>query len=223
GGPGPAAATDPGAPGGAPGTRWQELLQGIYRRRTLVVWTIWFTTYFAAYGLTTWLPSLYSSVFRLPLEESLRYSLIPSGLSIVGAIVCALLIDRTGRKLWIAASLLVGAVLLLVLWQLGATSPMQLVIFASAGALAINTVAGALYLYSPELYPTRMRALASSVGSAWLRIASAIGPAVMGFVVAGYPLATAFLLFGIVLLIGAVITGLFAVETSNRVLEEVSP
>jgi putative MFS transporter len=204
-------------------TRWQELLQGIYRRRTLVVWTIWFTTYFASYGLTTWLPSLYSAVFRLPLEESLRYSLIPSGLSIVGAIICALLIDWTGRKLWIAGSLLVGAVLLLSLWQLGATSPMQLVIFASAGALAINTVAGALYLYSPELYPTRMRALASSVGSAWLRVASAIGPAVMGVVVAGYPLATAFLLFGVVLLIGAVITGLFAVETTNRVLEEVSP
>ena len=68
-----------------------------------------------------------------------------------------------------------------------------------------------------------MRALGSSVGSAWLRVASAIGPAVMGHLVARCPLSTAFLLFGVVLLVGGVVTALFAVETVGRPLEEISP
>ncbi len=204
-------------------TRWQELLQGIYRRRTLVVWVVWFSTYFATYGVSTWLPSLYTSVFRLPLEEALRYSLIVTGCSIPAGFVCAVLIDRTGRKRWITGALLLGGLLFVGLWLAGASSALQVLLFATAAGMCFNTVALALYLYSPEIYPTRMRALASSVGSAWLRVASALGPIVVGFVVAGYSLATAFLVFGVVLILGAAITALYGTETKGRVLEDISP
>ena len=68
-----------------------------------------------------------------------------------------------------------------------------------------------------------MRALSSGVGTAWLRIASAIGPIVVGLVVVRYSTSGAFILFGLVALFGAVITGLVAIETRGKVLEELSP
>ncbi len=100
---------------------------------------------------------------------------------------------------------------------------MQVIILATATFMSVTSICSALYLYSPEIYPTRMRALGTSLGSAWLRIASASGPAVIGLVVARYSLSTVFLAFGVVLVAGGIITGLFAVETKGRPLELVSP
>ena len=61
-----------------------------------------------------------------------------------------------------------------------------------------------------------------SAATAWLRLASMIGPGAVGMMMVG-GLDKVFLAFGIVAAIAAVITGLFAVETKGRVLEEVSP
>jgi putative MFS transporter len=81
----------------------------------------------------------------------------------------------------------------------------------------------ALYLYSAELYPTRLRAVGAGFGSAWLRIASSIGPLLVGWVVGNYSINYVFVVFGIVLAIGGIICLLFAIETKGRVLEELSP
>ena len=73
-------------------------------------------------------------------------------------------------------------------------------------------------------YPTRMRALGSSIGSAWLRVASAIGPFVTGFVVANFgSLDLLFAIFAVVALIAGIITFIFAIETKGKILEEISP
>jgi len=66
------------------------------------------------------------------------------------------------------------------------------------------------------------RALAVGTATAWLRGASIVGPLVVGQMVSsGLP--AVFLTFAIAAVLGAVVTGLFAVETKGRVLEEVSP
>ena len=94
----------------------------------------------------------------------------------------------------------------------------------------ISTINIGVYLYTPELYPTRVRALGVGTATAWLRFASMIGPTVVGLMIgsrltpAQIPdLPKVFLAFGAVAAIAAVITALFAVETKGRVLEEASP
>jgi MFS transporter, putative metabolite:H+ symporter len=89
-------------------------------------------------------------------------------------------------------------------------------VFASANA-------GAVYVYSTEVYPTRFRAFGVSVATAWVRIGSAVGPIVVGFMLSGYGLAAVFLLFALVALVGAVISGFGAIDSRERVLEEISP
>jgi putative MFS transporter len=202
---------------------WRELFQGIYRRRTWVVWVMWVMTYFVTYGLMTWTPTLYSTVFKLSLQESLLLPLMTLLISVVTGLFVAFLIDRTGRRAWFTGAFLLTGIPLLILAMLGANSAMQVWLFVTVGAWFISTNAGALYLYTPELYPTRMRAFGSSMASVWVRVASAIGPMVTGLIVAQYSLATVFLVMGIVPLLGAIVTWRFAVETSNQVLEDISP
>ena len=44
-----------------------ELLGRVYRRRTLVVWTLWASAYFITNGLNNWMPTLYNRVYGLDL------------------------------------------------------------------------------------------------------------------------------------------------------------
>ena len=86
------------------GASWSDLFGPFYLRRTLVVWVIWFAAYFVNYGLTIWLPTLYRTVFKLPLDVSLRYGLITQAVGLLGTLICALAIDHVGRRLWFAVS-----------------------------------------------------------------------------------------------------------------------
>ena len=201
---------------------WSDLFGPLYLRRTLVVWVIWFTAYLVNYGIAVWLPTLYRTVYQLPLDTSLRYSLITQVVGLVGTLVCALAIDRVGRRPWFALAFAGAAISLIALGLRGAGPPERVLVYVTVAYFFVSTINIGVYLYTPELYPTRTRALAVGTASAWLRLASIIGPTIVGLMVAT-GLGTVFLGFGIVAALAAVITALFAVETKGRVLEEISP
>jgi putative MFS transporter len=137
--------------------------------------------------------------------------------------LCALYIDKVGRKLWYTLAFFLAAVPMIVLAALGATGATEVLVFATATYAVIQTVTFSLYLYSAELYPTRLRAVGAGFGSAWLRIASSIGPLLVGWVIANYSISYVFVAFAIVLAIGGTVCLAFAIETKGRVLEELSP
>ncbi len=190
---------------------WRELFQGIYLKRTLMIWALWITVYTINNGLVTWLPTLYRQVFKLPLDTSLLYGWITSAVGVVASLLCALYIDKVGRKRWYAAAFFLATVPLVVLTALGATTATQVVILAPIAYAILQTVAFSLYLYSAELYPTRLRA------------GSSIGPVLVGFIVAGVGIRYVFLAFAAIALIGGLVTTRFGIETKGKVLEELSP
>ena len=202
---------------------FRDLFGPGYLRRTLVIWVAWFATYLVNYGLITWLPTIYRNVFNLPLDEALRYSLITSAAGLVCSLFCALYMDNVGRKRWATFAFGLGALPLLLLWWLGPDTPMRVLVLATLGSAVTNTMSLGLYVYTPELYPTRVRAIGVGTATAWLRFASIIGPSFVGLMVAGSGLSFVFLGFGIVGLIAALVMGLFGIETRRRVLEELSP
>ena len=203
----------------APGWRWRELFDGVYLRRTLTLWSLWASTYLINNGLVTWLPTLYRQVFELPLTVSLAYGWITASAGVIASVVCALSIDRVGRRPWYAAALLSAALPLVALAGLGAGSAVTVLILSTAAYAILQTVTFSLYLYSAELYPTRLRAVGTGLGSAWLRAGSSIGPLLVGYL----GIRAVFAVFGAVALIAGAITLRFAVETRGRVLEDLSP
>jgi putative MFS transporter len=202
---------------------WRELFKGIYLKRTLMIWGLWMCVYMINNGLVTWLPTLYNQVFRLPLQTSLAYGWITSGVGVVASVICALLIDKVGRKPWYATAFLIAVVPLLTLSWLGGTSAIEVLILATAAYAILQTIAFSLFLYSVELYPTRLRAVGTGFGSAWLRAGSSIGPILVGSIMADLGIRYVFAAFAAVALVGGLVTLLFAIETKGRVLEELSP
>ena len=107
---------------------WRELFQGIYLKRTLSIWAMWFSAYLVANGTITWLPTLYRQMFNLPLETSIFYGFVTSVGGVIAAVICALLIDKVGRKRWYTGALLIAPIPLVILAWLGATSAMQVLV-----------------------------------------------------------------------------------------------
>ena len=134
-------------------TRLRELFQGIYLRRTGVVWTLWFCQFFTTQALNSWLPTLYRTQLHLSVHQSLRYAFFNYGLGILSAITVAMLLDHAGRRLWFACALPLGALPLLILSYTGVDSTMWVVILATASVFCHSTCSVSLYVYTPELYP----------------------------------------------------------------------
>ena len=160
-------------------------LFGRILRRTLVVWVIWFCAYFINYGLVIWLTTIFRTVFKLPLDVSLRYGLITQAAGFVGTFICALTIDHVGRRPYFAISFAAAAVSLGMLAMQPTPSAEQVLMYVATAYFFISTINIGAYLYTPELYPTRARALGVGTATAWLRFASMIGPTAVGFMIAG--------------------------------------
>ena len=89
-------------------------------------------------------------------------------------------------------------------------------------AMWLGSMNMSIFLYTAEIYPTRMRALGVSWASFWLRMAATVGPLIVGFALPRYGIGGVFLVFSIFAIIGC-IAATYMIETRRRVLEEVSP
>jgi putative MFS transporter len=206
-----------------PKSRAIELLGPTYLKRTLSVWALWFSVYFVTYGTITWLPTIYVSIFKFDLRTALLLSAVNSMVSFPANFVLAFIIDKIGRRRWFVIGLTLGALPLIAIWLSGTQNHTLVIVLAAMSYMFIGPSCSACYLYTPELYPTRLRAVGSSVATIWLRIASSIGPFAVGAILTNFDYRSVFLMFGVIALCGAAAIGLFGVETSERVLEELSP
>ena len=204
-------------------TRASELFQGIYLQRTIVTWILWFTTFLFSYGLIAWLPTIYRTVYKLSVQEALLYGIVSNVFALFMCVVCAFMIDWTGRRPWITIGLFVSSVPMFILWWLGLPSLAVVVTLAAFGSGIITSVGSVMVMYTPEMYPTRLRALGTSWATFWLRFSSVIGAYVVGQILPTYGTAGVFLLFGCLAVIGGVVCWAGGTETQGKVLEEVSP
>ncbi len=203
-------------------TRWTEIFEGIYLRRTLSDWAFWFCCFSTGYGLLTWLPTLYRTVFHLSVSDALEYGMITSLVGTVSGVACAFFIDIVGRRIWFTGAFTIGGASLLALWYVGPNSAHTILVFVTFGWFFMASLSLAINLYTSELYPTRIRAFGGAVGGSWQRVAAAIGPNVVAFLLP-YGVGTLFVYFGGLAILGGVLSWLYAIETKGRTLEELSP
>ncbi len=202
---------------------WREMFSPFYRPRTLLLWSLWFGSYMINNGLVTWLPTLYRTVYNVPVDKAIANSFLMTGVALFVSLICALSIDRVGRRRWYTGALILGSIPMICLWANGASTAQSVFLFATLTYSAIQTVTYSLYLYSSELYPTRLRSVGAGLGSAWLRAGSMVGPWMIGLIAAHGSIHVVFIVFAAVGLLTGVICFLWAPETTGRVLEEVSP
>jgi MFS transporter, putative metabolite:H+ symporter len=208
-------------------TRFGEVFVGEYRARTLLVWSLFFAIYFVQYGLNAWLPTLYVKIGGLAPQFALALSVANGCVTLAAAAIFGFTVDRIGRKRWfvLGFSLSVAG----ILWGIIALTVLNWtawpVLFSAALLMTAGTGvnAGSIYLYAPELFPTRMRSWATATGSAAGRLGSIVAPTIIGAVLQAHlGLIGVFAILGVVCLAGLVIIVTVGVETKQRSLEELA-
>ena len=188
------------------------------------MWLIWICIGFVSWPLTTWLPSMFRTVYQVPVETALTYGLVTtSGAIVAGTLTCSLLIDMVGRRRWFILAFSVAAAAMLAVWVVGAQPVLLVVALAAITMFFVSSLNLAIYVYTPEIYPTRLRAVGMGICSAWAKIAGMIAPTIIGWWLGSQGMAAVFLLLGVFGVAGALGTLLFAEETRRKPLEELSP
>jgi putative MFS transporter len=204
-------------------TDLRELFTPFYRMRTFVVWSIWGLSFFVTQALNSWLPTIYRQQLHLSVQQSLEFTLATHCISIGSAIAVALAIDHVGRRIWIGSALLIGALSLLTLAIQGAQDPLFMLICATVANFCLASVSVSIYVFTAELYPTRMRALGCGMGSTVRNVFTTLSPTMVALMLTNYGLPGVFTMLGLAPLIPCLMVFAFGTETKARVLEEVSP
>ena len=203
--------------------RITDLFKGIYLKRTISIWLIWIGAYFVSYGITAWMPALFRTVYHLPVQTSITYGFIISGIGLCGSFLAIYLIEAIGRRKMLILSLTGCCIPLLSFALLPHLNAGWIVGIVAVGFFFLTISLLSLATYTAEIYPTHLRALGGGVASAWQRGASTVGTIVVGLILPIWGINAVFVVFGLFALMGAIVAVVSAVETRAQVLEKVSP
>ena len=188
-------------------------------RRTAVTWVIWFVITFSFYGFFSWIPTLL--VDRgITITKSFEFSIIIYAAQIPGYFSGAWLNERIDRKQTIALYLTGSAFAAYWLSQLN--DPVWITAAGATLSFFLNGTYAGVYAYTPEVFPTFVRATGTGLASAFGRVGSITAPIVIGVTAASWGFAGVFGLTTAVLAFGVVTTLLFAVSTQGRSLEDIT-
>jgi len=196
-----------------------ELWTSEYRKRTIMLWILWFGLVFGYYGIFVWLPTLLIKA-GYSMVNSFLYVVIITLAQIPGYFSAAYLVERIGRKPVIVVYLLMSAMTAYLFGQASNTS--SILLWASLMSFFNLGAWGAVYTYTPELYPTRARATGAGSAAAFGRIGGILAPIIVGFLLPSIGRGGVLAMNAALLVVAAGAVGILGLETKGRTLEEIS-
>lgn len=192
---------------------------GPLARRTLLLSVAWFALSLGYYGIFSWLPTWFRGQ-GLELGQVYRNTVILALAQVPGYLLAAYLVDRIGRR-WTLTLYLWGSAAASFLFVTARTGG---AVLATSSLLSFSLLGawGALYVFTPELYPTDARTTGMGWASAMARLASIFAPTVGGALL-GYSLGAALSVYAAFFVLGGAAALLIGVETRNRRLADVAP
>jgi len=201
---------------------WATLFSDKYLSRTVAVCSLWITAYACTYAITIWVPTLLTHVYGLGVRSALNLSVITSTAGSLGIGALALFVDRVTRRVVFFGGFAATVVVLLTLAAIVEPQVATTIAGVALAMFFLFILTSALYLYTPELYPTRVRALGTGFASFCLRVTAIGTPFGMGVLVQhGQPVLIYFIL-GSIAGIGALVSFFWVVDTRGRSLEDTS-
>lgn len=190
-----------------------------FRVRTLMLWLAWFGIVFSYYGIFMWLPSIvFSQGFEV--VKTFEYVLIMTLAQLPGYFAAAWLVDIIGRRYTLSSFLLMSGVCAYFFGNAGTAS--ELLMWGAAMSFFNLGAWGVIYTYTPELYPTAIRALGSGWAAGFGRIGGMIAPMLVGvLLVHGAAMNLIFAMFASVFVVISIIVLSLGVESKRKSLEEI--
>lgn len=188
--------------------------------RTIMLWLVWFGIIYSYYGIFMWLPSLvYQQGFTV--VKTFEYVLVMTLAQLPGYFCAAWLVDRLGRKYTLSMFLLCSGIASYFFGNAGTATALlvsgAIMSFFNLGAW------GVLYTYTPEMYPTSIRALGSGWAAGFGRFGGMAAPILVGMMLSrGLGISNVFFMFAFVFVaVAAIVMGL-GIESKQKNLESIS-
>ncbi|MBR5912985.1 MAG: MFS transporter [Selenomonadaceae bacterium] len=190
-----------------------------FRTRTIMLWLAWFGIVYSYYGIFMWLPSIvFSQGFEV--VKTFEYVLIMTMAQLPGYFAAAWLVDKIGRRYTLSSFLLMSGVCSYFFGN--ASTSTELLAWGAAMSFFNLGAWGVIYTYTPELYPTSIRALGSGWAAGFGRIGGMLAPMLVGVLLAqGAQMDFIFIMFASVfVIISAIVLGL-GIESKQKSLEQI--
>ncbi|AEH49685.1 MFS transporter [Parageobacillus thermoglucosidasius] len=200
-------------------TVWNNIAKvwsSAYRKETFMLWVLWFCVVFSYYGMFLWLPSV-MVMKGFSLIKSFEYVLLMTLAQLPGYFSAAWLIERMGRK-FVLITYLIGTAV--SAYFFGNADSLALLMTSGILLSFFNLGAwGALYAYTPELYPTSVRGTGAGMAAAFGRIGGVLGPLFVGYFVGnGLTVTAIFAVFCLSIFVGVIAVWALGKETKQREL-----
>ena len=196
-----------------------EIWRAPYLPRTIMMIVFNLLQSIGYYGFASWVPTLLISQ-GIAVTTSLGYTFIIAIAAPFGPLLGLLFTDRVERK-WI----IVDAALAIVAAGLAfaqAHGAAAVIACGVALTLANNILSFAYHGYQPELFPTRIRAMAVGFVYSFSRLATVFSSFVIAFVLQAAGAPGVFLFIAGCMAIVALVIALFGPKTHNLPLEAIS-
>jgi putative MFS transporter len=200
-------------------TNYATLVSKKLIRISTMTWLMWLSITFSYYSFFTWIPSLLIQN-GMTITKSFGYSLVMYIAQIPGYFSAAWFNERIGRQATIVSYMLLGG--LCALGLAFTHSDAQIMVAGVLLSFFMNGTYAGVYAYTPEVFPTQVRATGSGLASAIGRIGGITAPILVGFI---YPTAGFAGVFGMttaVLLLGAAAVTFMGIPTRGRSLEDIA-
>ncbi|CCU85772.1 MULTISPECIES: MFS transporter [Mesotoga] len=193
------------------------LFKGDLARRTIMIWISWFSVSFVYYGIYTWAPKIFMSKGLTPVS-SLWYTFFMLIMQLPGYLTAVILIERIGRKpslTFFFGGMAVSSIVMALV-----NSSALLLVASVLISLFVLGAWGMVYAYTPELYPTEMRALGNGASGVMARAAGIVAPFFTNLVMGGTGSVFVVMIFMAALsLFAAIIVSKMGVETKQAIIE----
>ena len=197
-----------------PGAEQGGIFAPVLRRRTLSILAVWFLVSISYYGVFIWMPPRLASE-GFGFVRGYGFLVLVALAQVPGYALAAWGVESWGRKPTLQIFLVLSA-LGCFLFTLS-YSPALIAASLLLMSFALLGSWGALYAYTPELYPTALRGTGMGTASAMARLGGLAAPTLVAAVVAqGFALAIG--MFAGCLLLAAVATTMIGTETRDRAL-----
>ncbi len=191
-------ASRPPIPGGGERVPYAMLLAPEVRRTSIITALLWFLTSLVSFGLSTWIPSIYVSMFKIPVQDALAYNQIVSLSIFALPLILRFSIDRIGRRPLPLLGTAIGGIALFAMIFIDLDATRVLVTLSIIGQIGISIGSMVLWPYTAETYATRIRSLVLGTSSSLARGASMLTPLLVGGILQKTGSATmVFMVFGV--------------------------
>ena len=192
----------------------EQLLSSNLRQRTLTTLAIWFLVSVSYYGIFTWIPAkLAGDGFGF--VRGYGFLVVVALAQLPGYALAAYGVEAWGRKKTLIAFLVISAAACALFTVANSSAVVGSSILIMSFAL-LGTW-GALYAFTPELYPTGLRASGMGAAGAMARLGGLLAPSALALVISqSFYVAVA--LFAGLLALAGIIAFFIDVETRQKAL-----